>query len=108
MGVQPTLEDLRELARRSRRAQAWGFLALAGTLALLPLTALVLVAAPGWHMFSIYGAAVAGGALMLVFAYAAGQERGAFRRVFARLQDERRAARTLTVQEPPAALAARR
>lgn len=98
--MQPTIEDLRELSRRSRRAQACGFLALVGVLVLLPATAAILVLAPGWHMVGTYAAVVAGGALLLAFAYFAGQERGAFRRVFARLHAERRAARTLDVQVP--------
>lgn len=91
-----TREELRELGRRSRRAQRWGFL---GMLAML-----LLVAAQGalhawvrepWLSVALVGT---GGAALLRYAYLAGEERGAFRKVFRRIAEDRRATRVV-VQE---------
>lgn len=89
-GMQPTVEDLRELSRRSLRAQHAGFGAMLGTLLLFPLVALVGVSA-----WTLGGAAVLSGLLFVLFAWRAGEARGAFRRVFKRLKAEKRAARSI-------------
>ena len=100
----PTLDELRDLSRRSRRAQRWGFFALLVALLLYP--AQVLVAQwldPTW----VAVVALSIGALPFVrYAYLAGEERGAFRRVFRRLADEK-LTRTIvpTAVEPPSPLA---
>jgi phage-related minor tail protein len=96
-----SLEELRELALRSRRAQRWGFLSLALALLLFPLQ-LVLAQ---WMRGEIAAVAAlaAGGALLVRYAYLAGEERGAFRKVFRRLAQERRT-RTLVVEVPAAPL----
>lgn len=86
-----TLEELRDLSRRSRRAQAIGFLTLVGALGF---TAASLVA-PSWARLPLFAALGLG---FVAYAYTVGQERGAFRRVFKRLNDERRATRTVPVQ----------
>lgn len=88
--MQPTMGDLEDLSRRSRRAQAAGFLAMLGTLVLFPVVALLDAAA-----WALYGAAAASGALFVHYAWRTGEARGAFRRVFRRLKAERRAARRL-------------
>jgi len=93
--VQPTVDDLRELSRRSIRAQNAGFLAMLGTLLLFPVVALL-----GMTWWTLGGAAVVGGALFVHYAWRAGEARGAFRRAFKRLKAERRAARTLVPSEP--------
>lgn len=78
-----TIEEMRELSRRSRRAHRWGMLAIAGALALVPVA---LLAPLAW---APYLAVVLGGALLLRYAHVAGQERGAFRKVFARMKEDR-------------------
>lgn len=92
--VQPTVEDLRELSRRTIRAQNAGFLAMLGTLLLFPLVALV-----GLAWWTLAGAAALGGALFVHYAWRAGEARGEFRKVFKRVKAERRAARTLVPSE---------
>lgn len=96
-----TLEELRELSRRSRRTQRIAFLALLAVLVMVP-AALV---AQAWLAPSVAATAVVvlGGALLLWYAYVAGQERGAYRKVFARLQEARRT-RTLVPDAPAAPL----
>ena len=88
--MQPTVEDLRELSRRTVRAQNAGFLAMLGTLLLFPVVAFL-----GMTWWTLGGAAVVGGALFVHYAWRAGEARGAFRRTFKRLKDERKAARRL-------------
>lgn len=100
-----TMDELRELSRRSRRASTWGIMALLGTLLMFPALAIVLDWAPAWHRAATYTALVAGGALMLRYAYVAGEERGAYRRVFRRVQKESRAAARRVPVEEPAAMA---
>lgn len=93
----PTLDELRDLSRRSRRTQRWGFLTILGTLLLVP-AASFFAGSP--HLsWALAITLVVGGLLFTRFAFVAGQERGAYRRVFKRLNDERKAARTLVVQE---------
>lgn len=77
-----TLEELRDLSRRSRRTLAWGVVAVGGTLAALPLVFLVADLAPGLAGAAAILAILLGGALLLKFAHVAGQERGAFRKLF--------------------------
>lgn len=92
-----TLEELRDLSRRSRRAQRWGALAILATLLLVPLGSLLeSTLGAGWTQ---YATVLAGGLLFLVYAYYAGEERGAFRKVFRRIKDERRV-RTLVPEGP--------
>lgn len=88
-----TLEELRDLSRRSRRAHRAGILSLVGALLLVPLA---LVAPVAW---APYAAVVAGGMILLRYAHVAGQERGAFRKVFARIKEDR-LARTLVPKGP--------
>lgn len=92
-----TIEELRELSRRSRRAQKVGFLGLILTLALVPL-AVMLPARTTMFVFTAAGLAFVG------YAYAVGQERGAFRKVFRRLSDEKRMTRRVNVEEKVPAL----
>ena len=84
-----TIDELRELSRRSRQTQGTGFLALGAGLVG------VLLASMTGTFLAYAGVALAGGAFVL-YAHAAGKERGAFRRVFRRLSQERK--RTLVVQ----------
>lgn len=86
-----TIDELRELSRRSRQTQGVGFLAL--------LTGIggVLLGAMAWEMLAYAGVGLAGLAFV-AYAHAAGKERGAFRRVFRRISTERK--RTLVVQGP--------
>lgn len=82
------LDELRELSLRSRRAQRWGFLAALIALLLHPTQLLATHTTDPTLASAI---ALALGALPLLrYAYLAGEERGAFRRVFRRLADERR------------------
>jgi hypothetical protein len=97
-----TLDELRDLSRRSRRTLAWGALSVATTLLLLPLTFFVADAFPAFASWAAGGAVVAAGLLFLKFAHAAGQERGAFRKLF-RDAKRRALARTLTPEGPAAA-----
>lgn len=82
-----TLDELRDLSRRSRRAQRWGFLALLVALLLYPAQALAARWLDATHV--AIAALVLGALPFLRYAYLAGEERGAFRRVFRRLADER-------------------
>lgn len=93
-----TLEELRDLSRRSRRAQRWAFLALLVALLLYPAQALAAQWIP--PNLAILGALVVGALPFLRYAYLAGEERGAFRRVFRRLANER-LTRTLVPSAPP-------
>ena len=96
-----TLEELRDLSRRSRKTLAWGVLAVATCLLLLPVTFLLAARLPAHASWAALGAILLGGVLLLKFAHVAGQERGEFRRLF-RQAKQRALARTL-VPEPPAA-----
>jgi uncharacterized membrane protein (DUF485 family) len=93
-----TLEEIRELSTRSRRAQAWAALSLVITLAFFPLLALVAAARPAWLSGAVWGATIASGALFVATAYVTGQSRGAFRRVLRRV---RRAASSAAREAPP-------
>lgn len=95
-----SLDELRDLSRRSRRTQRWGFLTILGTLVLVP--AASFFAGTPHLSWALALTLVAGGLLFTRFAFVAGQERGAYRRVFKRINDERKAARRLVVQEGPA------
>lgn len=92
--VDPTLDDLRDLSRASFRAQNAGFLAMAGTLPILALVAWL----QAWPV-AFGGCAIAGG-LFVNYAYRAGAERGLFRKVFRRMQEEKKAARRLGIGAP--------
>lgn len=99
-----TLDELRDLSRRSRRTLGWGVVAAAGGLLLLPLTFL---AADLWPHLAAWAAGLAIlllGGLLLKFAHVAGQERGAYRLLF-RQARERALTRTLAPEAPPAAAA---
>lgn len=85
-----TIEELRELSRRSRTTQGIGFLALGAGLVG------VVLAAASWEPLAYVGLGAAGLAFV-AYAFASGQERGAFRRVFRRISTERK--RTLVIQE---------
>lgn len=93
-----TIEELRELSRRSRRTLRVGALALVAALLLFP-AQLVLATWIGGAWLAPVSLAV-GGALVVHFAFIAGQERGAFRRVFRRIAEEKRT-RTLVPQASP-------
>ena len=90
-----TLEELRDLSRRSRRTLAWGVVAVATCLLLLPATFLAADLLPAYASSAAGLAVVLGGVLLLKFAHVAGQERGEFRRLF-RQARERVLARTVT------------
>ena len=82
-----TLDELRDLSRRSRRAQRWAILATLTALILYPTQLLI---ATRYDATIVTAGALALGALpFLRYAYLAGQERGAFRRVFRRIADDR-------------------
>lgn len=101
--MSPTLDDLRDLSRASFRAQNAGFLAMAGTLSSLALVAWLQV----WPV--AFGACAIAGGLFVNYTYRAGKERGLFRKVFRRVQEEKKAARRLDVEAPakPAEVEAR-
>lgn len=96
----PTLDELRELSRRSRRAQRWAFAGMVVLLALYPAQLALAPWAPAWAL--VYGGAVVGGALVAWAAFVAGEERGAFRRVFRRIKEEKKRTRTLVPEGPEA------
>lgn len=89
------MEDLRELSRRSIRAQGASLLAAVGALLVTPIV--LLVGAGPWTLVPLF---LAAGALFVHAAWRAGEARGAFRRVFARVKAERRASRHLVPAEP--------
>jgi hypothetical protein len=95
--VTATLEELRELSRRSRRAQRWGFLAILAVMLAVPLEIVLARYAAAWGSVIIL---VMAGLAFVAYAYVVGQERGAFRRVFARLAQEKRGTRTLVPEAP--------
>lgn len=82
-----TLAELRELSVRSRRSHRAAVLTMLGLLLLVPLY----VTLDAWlHAAWVgYGVVAAGGALLLRYAHTAGKERGAFRKVFARMREDR-------------------
>ncbi|HUR68413.1 MAG TPA: hypothetical protein VM370_04145 [Candidatus Thermoplasmatota archaeon] len=82
-----TLDELRELSRRSRSAQGAAFAGLGATLV--------------GSAFGAFWAVLSGGLALVGFAYVMGQERGAFRRVFKRIAEDKRS-RRLEIQEPGA------
>lgn len=82
-----TLEELRDLSRRSRRAQRWGFLGALVVLLLVP--AQVMLAPWPEGAWTAMGAVAVGGGAFVRYAYLAGEERGAFRRVFRRIAQEK-------------------
>lgn len=86
-----SIEELRELSRRSRRAQTAGFLGLLLALALVPVALVV----PAWATLAVFAT---GGLAFVGYAYAVGQERGAFRRVFRRISEDKRATRRVEVE----------
>lgn len=86
----PTMEDLRALSRASRRASGWGAFSLLATLLMFPAVAVVYAVAPPWLAYALYVALAASGLLFIRYAHVAGQERGAFRKVFRRLQEQSR------------------
>ncbi|HVM44508.1 MAG TPA: hypothetical protein VM582_01130 [Candidatus Thermoplasmatota archaeon] len=94
-----TLEELRDLSRRSRRAQRAAFLALLALLLLYPAQVLLAQWLP--PTLVAVGALALGAVPFLRYAYLAGEERGAFRKVFRRLADERRT-RTLVPEDAQA------
>jgi hypothetical protein len=84
-----TLDELRDLSARSRRAQGTGFAAMLALLALIPALALILAAAPNWFSWATVAALGIGGLLFVRYAFVAGQERGAFRKVLKRVKEDR-------------------
>ena len=85
--LQGARDHARGAAPESALGSAWP------ALALVPAA----LALPGSALFALFAA---GGAAFVGYAYFAGQERGAFRRVFRRIADDRRMARTLVPEEP--------
>lgn len=89
--VGPSMEDLRELSRRSRRTQRVGFLSFFAVLVAIPFQLVLARWLEGiWLAAALI---VVGGAAFVSFAFVVGEERGAFRRVFKKIADERRAAK---------------
>lgn len=93
-----SLAELRDLSRTSRRAQQRGFLAILLVLLSVPIELLVARFVGTWGPALIV---VTGGLMFVWYAHSVGQERGAFRRVFRRLSEERKT-RRLDVQGPAA------
>lgn len=90
-----TLEELRELSLRSRRSHRAAVLTMLGLLVLVPLyVALAMWLPAAWTAYGVVGA---GGAMLLNYAHTAGKERGTFRKVFARMREDR--LRSVVVQE---------
>lgn len=87
------MEDLRELSQRSRRTMRAGLAAVALALLLFPLALLV---GASWALYPALGVA---GLVTVGYAKIAGEERGAYRRIFRRLKDEKRT-RRLVPDEP--------
>ena len=98
-----SLAELRDLSRRSRRAQKRGFLAILLVLVAVPLELILSRFVGSWGPAIVV---ITGGLAFVSYAYAVGEERGAFRRVFRRLSEERRATRRVPVAEPALAAAA--
>lgn len=74
-----TPDELRELSRRSRATQRTGAAAILVALLGVPLA----VTFGGWMAYAALGA---GGAMLVLYARVAGQERGAFRALFRSLK----------------------
>lgn len=91
--MHPTSDELRDLARASRRTLTTGFISFVGALLLFPALALVLTLRPDWFERAAYAATVLAGLLLMLFMRVAGQERGAFRKVFRRMKDSKKAER---------------
>jgi hypothetical protein len=76
------LDDLRALARHSRRTLRVGLAAWAVVLLAFPLVAAAWTLRPALLVPATYAATAAAGAGLVAFMHAAGRERGAFRRAF--------------------------
>lgn len=97
--MQPTVDDVRALARRSRKTHRWGMLAVTGALLFVPAQ---LALAP-WVSQAWLGlaAVLLGGLLLLRFAFVAGAERGAYRLLFRDLKAARSVGVEESRKEPP-------
>jgi len=92
-----SLAELRDLSRRSRRAQRRGLLGLLAVLLAVPAQLFLAPVLAAWAPLVVTSV---GGIAFVAYAHAAGEERGAFRRVFRRLADERGSTRRVPVSEP--------
>lgn len=81
------------MSRRSRRVDRWAALSAVGSMLLIAGLALVSSLAPALFFWAALAAAFSVGLLFLRTAYASGQARGAFRRVFRRVKEDARRAR---------------
>lgn len=95
-----SLAELRDLSLRSRRAQRRGLLSILAVMLAVPLEIVVSRFVGAWGPVLVL---VTGGIAFVLYAHAAGEERGAFRRVFRRISEERRT-RTIVPEGPPAPL----
>lgn len=77
--MEPTLADVRELARRSRRTQRAALGAIVAAMLAAP-------AALAWGQWAALACLVAAGVLMVLYAKLAGEERGAYRALFRRMK----------------------
>lgn len=98
-----TLQEIRELSRRSRRAQRRGLLGMLTLLLAIP--AHHILAPTLGTSWAAALAVTAGGATLVAYAHAVGEERGAFRRVFRRIADEKQETRTIVPGEAATAVA---
>lgn len=99
--VEVTVEELRDLSRRARRAHAWGVgVVAAGMLSLpvyLSLAQLLPAFLAGWLALTLM---LGLGALLLRFAHVAGEERGAYRKLFRDVRQRQKAARRAAEEAP--------
>lgn len=95
-----SLEELRELGVRSRRSQRRGSGAILAILLAIPVQ-FALAPRVGASWAAVFPVIV-GGLAFVTYAYAAGQERGAYRRVFRRIAEDKKKARSGALEESPA------
>lgn len=96
--VEVALDDLRDLSRRARRAHNRGTLVVVLGMLALPALLMANALAPTWTGWAAGLLLLLVGAAFVMYAHAVGQSRGAFRRVFRTLNEEKRA-RRLVVEE---------
>lgn len=92
--VEVTVEELRDLSHRARRAHAWGVGVVAAGMLTLPVYLYLASVLPaflaGWSAFALM---LGLGALLLRFAHIAGEERGAYRKLFREVRQRQKEAR---------------
>ncbi len=80
--VDVSLDELRALARRSRHAHKWGALTVTAGMVAIPATLVANQLPPTWALVAFFTLMLGVGAMLVRFAHAAGQSRGAYRKLF--------------------------